>query len=101
MMGLIKFSCLLLYAMALAGWTGMWTGPAAATTQIVALLILGVHVIEVFIAFKLVRRYPGSLATSVVLTLLFGLLHLRPLEQQARRMARSDKEVGSHGVGKD
>jgi len=84
----IKFSCLLLYGMALAGWLGVWSGDSAIATQLVATLILAVHAIEVVIAFKYVRLYQGPLAMSVVLTLLFGLLHLRPLEQRARRGVR-------------
>ena len=91
MMSLLRFFCLLLYGMALAGWIGMWTGPAAVVTQIVALLIVGIHVVEVLVAFRLVRRYSGGLATSIVLTLLFGLLHLRPLILQAKRAAQLDR----------
>jgi uncharacterized protein YhhL (DUF1145 family) len=101
MMSLIKFLCLLLYGMALAGWIGMWTGPAAVVTQIVAILLLGMHAIEVLAAFRLVRRYPGDLTTSVVLTLLFGLLHLWPLKQKAERAVDGCPESASDGVSKE
>ena len=35
--------------------------------------------------FKHVRLYRGPLAASVVLTLLFGLLHWKPMADQAAR----------------
>ena len=35
--------------------------------------------------YKHVRLYRGPLAASVVLTLLFGLLHWKPLADQAAR----------------
>lgn len=84
----IKLSCPLLYGTALAGWAAVWSGDLASATQIVAVLILAVHAVEVLIAFRYVRLYRGPLAMSVMLTLLFGLLHLRPLERQARRAAQ-------------
>jgi hypothetical protein len=41
------------------------------------------HAVEAVVAFKYVRRYPGALAVSVLLTLLFGLLHILPLARQS------------------
>jgi hypothetical protein len=80
----MKLSCLLLYGLALAGWTGVWSASSAVAIQTFSLAILGAHAIEVLIGFKYVRLYQGKLAVSVLLTLLFGILHLRPLAQQAR-----------------
>lgn len=81
----LKLSCLLIYALALAGWSGIWQGAAANAIQIVALVILALHGIEAVIGFRYVRLYRGGLAMSVLLTLLFGMLHLLPLARQARR----------------
>jgi acetyl-CoA acetyltransferase len=55
-------------------------GPATAL-QVTALLLLGDHVIELLIAFAAVRRHPGPLIDSIVLTLLFGFLHWQPLRR--------------------
>lgn len=41
------------------------------------------HVLEIPVAFRYIKRYPGPLATSIVLTLLFGFLHWLPLRKQA------------------
>lgn len=87
----VKLACLLLYGLALAGATGLWRGDTAIAAQIVALLVVAVHAIETVIAFKLVRRYPGSLAISVCLTLLFGLVHLRQMARQPARVAHVDR----------
>ncbi len=41
--------------------------------------MLVIHVIEMAVMFKHVKRYPGPLAVSMALTLLFGMLHWKPL----------------------
>ena len=82
-MRVLKLSCLVLYGFALAAGVGVWTGDAAFAIRDTALVILAAHAVEAGVAFKYVRRYPGALATSVVLTLLFGLLHLLPLARQS------------------
>lgn len=79
----VKLACLLMYGLALASGLGWWTSDAAVIVRTVALLVLAVHAVEAVIAFKLVRRYPGPLAISICLTLLFGLVHLRPLARKA------------------
>jgi hypothetical protein len=50
----------------------------------VASIIVGVHVVELLWAWRHVKRYRGPLAVSVLLTLLFGLFHWRPLARAAR-----------------
>lgn len=81
----MKLLCLLLYGFALAAWIGVWAGGSALATQTVATVILTVHAFEALVALKYVRRYRGSLVISIVLTLLFGLLHVMPLIREARR----------------
>jgi hypothetical protein len=49
----------------------------------VAAILLALHGVELVFMFKHVRLYQGPLAVSVALTLLFGLLHWRPLAQRA------------------
>jgi hypothetical protein len=45
--------------------------------------LLAIHVAELLFVFKHVRLYTGPLAVSVLLTLLFGLLHWKPLADAA------------------
>jgi hypothetical protein len=79
----MKVSCLVLYGFALAAGAGVWTGDAAVAIRNTALVVLAAHAVEAVVAFKHVRRYPGGLAASVLLTLLFGLLHVLPLARQS------------------
>lgn len=82
MMFALKVQCLLLYVLGLADWLGVWPYGAAA---VAAALVLAVHALEAVLAFRHVRLYRGPLFVSLLLTLLFGLLHVMPLARQARR----------------
>jgi hypothetical protein len=84
-MRLLKLASLVLYGLALAAQAGVWTGTAALAIRDVALVILAAHVVETGVAFHYVRRYRGTLAVSVFLALLFGLLHIVPLARQSAR----------------
>ena len=78
-----KAVCLVLYALGLASFLGMlpeswhYIGPFA-------IFVLIAHVIEIFVAFKHVRAYQGPLAMSMLLTLLFGFLHWKPIADRAK-----------------
>lgn len=76
---LLKMGCLALYVLAIAGMAG-WLPPAWAITfgRIAGALLL-IHALELLFVMRHVRRYQGPLAVSVGLTLLFGLLHWKPL----------------------
>ena len=88
MMKLLKIACLATYALALASWLG-WLPPALAgaggTAQNASLVLLAIHALELALMFKHVRSYPGSLAASVALTLVFGLMHWKPLADASAR----------------
>ena len=74
-----KAVCVALYAAALghlAGWLPSGVLPHA---PVLAAVFLALHALELPIFWRRVKRYQGPLAVSVVLTLLFGLLHLTPL----------------------
>lgn len=43
--------------------------------------ILIIHVIEIVVFFKHVKNYPGSFATSILLTIAFGFLHWLPYKK--------------------
>ena len=79
-----KFICLIVFSLAATEW--VWPGSVglAFDVQRLALLLLGAHLLEMLFMFKHVRRYAGPLWVSMVLTMLFGLLHWKPLADGAR-----------------
>lgn len=79
--------CLAVYLAALARLAD-WLPPGVLerAPQLAAALLL-IHLLELLLAFRHVRRYRGPLVLSIALTLLFGLLHWKPL---ADRRAESE-----------
>lgn len=89
---IIKLALLGLYAAALAGLAGLLPPGMAARLQNIALIILAIHLIEMVVMFRHVKRYRGSLVVSMLLTLLFGLLHWKPLADEGKAdMATKEK----------
>ena len=84
MFAAIKTLLLVIYLLALARLVGQLPG-SFGIVVVVAGALLVAHFLELLFMFKHVRRYRGALATSVALTLLFGILHWKPL---ADRLAR-------------
>ncbi|WP_448680677.1 hypothetical protein [Pseudomonas nicosulfuronedens] len=79
----LKAGCLAIYALALAGlFTAL---PFGLQTPLLyaAVILLASHALEALLMLRTVRRYPGSLAASLLLTLLFGFLHWWPLRRHA------------------
>jgi hypothetical protein len=76
---ILKAGCLAIYALALASLFVTLPFGAGTPLQYAAAILLVAHVLEALVMFRTVRRYPGSLAVSLVLTLLFGFLHWWPL----------------------
>lgn len=75
-----KITCLAVYLLGLIDalapeWLSLPYDAARA-----ACLLLGIHAIELIVFFNRVRWYHGALGVSMVLTLLFGLLHWKPLQ---------------------
>lgn len=85
MIKLLKAGCIAIYVLALVSL--FWTFPngAGPVIQTLALAFLGVHVLEMLVAFKHIKSYPGPLSTSILLALLFGLLHWAPLAKANRQ----------------
>lgn len=83
---LLRGICLVIYALAVAGFLTEY--PGETTIRYAALILLGAHALEVLIAFKSVRLYKGTLLASVVLTMLFGFLHWLPLAREEARWFR-------------
>ncbi|WP_422016183.1 hypothetical protein [Roseateles sp.] len=82
---LFRALCLLAYTMALARLAGLLPAGTFDRAPLVAGMLLLVHAAELVVVFKHVRLYRGALAVSVLLTLLFGLLHWKPLADQQTR----------------
>ena len=81
--------CLVVYALALAKLAGLLPADSLGRVVWVAGGLLAIHALELVFVFKHVRLYRGALGLSVVLTLLFGLLHWKPLaDAQARSTGR-------------
>jgi uncharacterized protein YhhL (DUF1145 family) len=76
---LIRTLLLAIYAFALVSLVWPLPYDAGPMVQRITAIVLAIHVIELAVAFRHVRLYRGGLAASVVLTLLFGLLHWKPL----------------------
>lgn len=79
----LKTGGVLIYTFGLAGLAGLLQ-PAgfSKTMQIIAAVVLFLHVLEVIFKFKYVRLYRGPLVVSIILTLLFGAEHWKPLADQ-------------------
>ena len=80
----MKLACLAAYALGIAAWLGLVHGPLASMGAILAIALLGIHALELLYALKFLGRRRGPLAVSVVLALLFGVLHWGPLARQTR-----------------
>ncbi len=86
----LRALCLLVYAVAAAKLAGWLPAGTFDRTPLVAGALLAIHAAELVFKFRQVRLYPGPLALSIVLTLLFGLLHWKPLaDAQASAAGRT------------
>jgi hypothetical protein len=79
----LKATCLAIYLLAIVGMFGVLPAGAASLLQKIAVVLLVAHGLELLFAFKSVKRYQGPLVDSIALTLLFGLLHWKPLGKGA------------------
>lgn len=85
---LFRALCLLAYTMAIAKLAGLLPAGTFDRAPLVAGVLLVLHAAELLVVFKHVRLYRGALPVSVLLTLLFGLLHWKPLAEQHARARR-------------
>ncbi len=79
---LLRLACLVCYSLALIGQFGILSAEQASRSQLIALSLVFMHVLELAFAFKYIRRYPGGVNKSILLTLLFGVLHWKPLARE-------------------
>ncbi|MFN0164491.1 MAG: DUF1145 domain-containing protein [Burkholderiales bacterium] len=81
----LRIVLLTVYLLAAASLVWPLPGAAGAWLQRATLAILAIHAVELLLFFGHVRRYRGALAASILLTLLFGLFHWKPLADAERR----------------
>lgn len=77
---LLKLLCIGVYVLGAASTAGSLPD-AWSFWKTIAAVLLAAHVLEAIAMFKYVKRYPGPLGASLILTLLFGFLHWKPLMQ--------------------
>ncbi len=88
MNAVIKALLLIVYALAAASLFMALPFDLGPMLQRIALVLLVIHVVELIAMFKHVRLYQGPIGISILLTLLFGLLHWKPLaDARARQTA--------------
>jgi hypothetical protein len=78
--------CLVLYVLGLATQLGLWTGEGAVLCWRASLAMLAVHVLELAWARPWLALHPGPRWVSVLLTVLFGVLHWWPLKVRASQV---------------
>ena len=76
---ILKTLCLATYVLAIASFANTVPAVAVVPLQLFAAAMLTAHALEAVVFLRYVRLYRGSLAASLLLTLLFGLLHWKPL----------------------
>ena len=80
----LRANCLAVYGLALLGLGVTLPGGFGPWIQGIAVALLAIHLLETLFAFKYLHRYRGPLALSVMLCLLFGLMHWLPLARSNR-----------------
>jgi hypothetical protein len=83
MNAILKSGCLAIYLLAIVGAFVALPFGITSVLQMVAVILLAAHVLELLIVFKTVKRHPGPLVDSIALTLLFGFLHWKPMTRSS------------------
>ncbi|MBN7799065.1 hypothetical protein [Parahaliea mediterranea] len=78
---ILKIGLLAVYLAAAASLVVPVLGPGDIYLQYVALALLAIHALETVFTFQILQRHPGGMAQSVLLCLLFGVVHWAPLKK--------------------
>jgi uncharacterized protein YhhL (DUF1145 family) len=76
---LLRALCLLAYGAAILKLAGLLPGGSFDRAPIVAAVLLFLHAAELLMVYRHLGRYAGGLRMSIVLTMLFGVLHWKSL----------------------
>ena len=82
-----KASLLVVYLLGLASHFVAFPGQGGPIVQTMSLALLLIHALECLLAYRYIKLYSGPLLVSLLLSLLFGLLHWLPLARKAREAA--------------
>lgn len=83
----VKAILLVVYLLAIASHLLAFPGDSGPVVQTMALALLMIHALECLLAYRYIKLYSGPLLHSLVLSLLFGILHWMPLARKAREAA--------------
>lgn len=83
---LLKAGLLGIYLLALLSLVVELPANSGGLLQKITLILFPVHALEAVVMFKHVKAYDGPLAKSIVLTLLFGLLHWMPIAKAKKNI---------------
>ena len=84
---IFKATILVVYLLGIASHLVAFPGQAGPIVQTVSLALLLIHALECLLAYRYIKLYSGPLLVSLLLSLLFGLLHWMPLARKAREAA--------------
>jgi uncharacterized protein YhhL (DUF1145 family) len=84
-----KASLLVVYLLGIASHIVVFPGQSGPIVQTISLALLLIHALECLLAYRYIKLYSGPLLVSLLLSLLFGLLHWLPLARKAREAART------------
>ena len=82
-----KATILAVYLLGLASHIVAFPGQVGPIVQTMSLALLLIHALECLLAYRYIKLYEGALAVSLVMSMLFGLLHWMPLARKAREAA--------------
>jgi len=76
-----KVLTIVLWVLGIVAWVSPVLGPATTFFAYLAVVLLVAHTLEIFIALPHLKKYPGGLAQSILLCLVFGVIHWMPLRK--------------------
>lgn len=85
MMTFLKAGCIAIYLLAVCSLFTTLPWGTGTVLQFVGIALIAVHALEAVFVWKYIKTYKGSMLTSLVLSLLFGLLHWMPLAKASQK----------------
>ncbi len=82
-----KATVVAVYLLAIASHVVAFPGQVGPIVQTMSLALLLIHALECLLAYRYIKLYSGPLLVSLILSLVFGLLHWMPLARKAREAA--------------
>lgn len=76
-----KVATVILWILGIVAWVSPVLGAATPFFAYLALFLLVAHALEIIVAWPHLKKYPGGLGQSIVLCLIFGVVHWMPLKK--------------------